>query len=332
MIISGQGRSVIRADEKSRSGDHRWDELADLIQRATGWEIRRMDGETLVRLIKAYRRAAAHLARQGAYRQDRAFLQQLVPKAYSLVYAHAPTTRLRFFPSIWRFVWKTFPETVRRQGTFVLASALFLIGGIGITALMCRPGAEITQIWLGEELTELAETVAKRHHSVETVIPLFGRPLAFWVIVLNNWRVALLAFASSLLFLLPGVYILFANGKMVGAVLIFASAEGTLPSLLGFIFPHGAIELPAIILAGASGLVLCYHWISPGDLPRWTALTVGARRAVPLLIGSLLLLVYAAMIEAFVSPESSLPDTTKLGIGILHLSLLFLYFLTPRHR
>lgn len=289
-----------------------------------------MSGESLLRLVKRYRQAAAYLSRQATNHQGRALVQHLVQRTYSLVYAPPRLKRLWFFPALFHFLWRTFPASVLSHWSFVIASLVVFSSAAGLTAWLCRPGTEFSQLWLGEELTQLAERVAARHQSTDAVIPLFGRPYAFWIVLFNNWRVALLAFASCLGFLLPGLYILFANGKMVGAVIAYSWHQGTLSSLMGFISPHGAIELPAIIFAGASGLAMAFRWLSPGDYPRLWALTTGARQALPLLIGSLVLLLYAALIEAFVSPDDRLSDPSKMVLGALHLSLLILYLIYPR--
>jgi uncharacterized membrane protein SpoIIM required for sporulation len=80
------------------------------------------------------------------------------------------------------------------------------------------------------------------------------------------------------------------------------------------------------VLCGAAGLRLGYSLIAPGRLRRVDALRVGAREALPLVIGSAGMLVLAAGIEAFWSPRTEVPVQIKYGVGIAMWLLTTAYF------
>ena len=98
--------------------------------------------------------------------------------------------------------------------------------------------------------------------------------------------------------------------------------------LLGWLLPHGAIEIPAIILAGQSGLVLAgalIGWGKPLSL-RMRFRKISAD-LVTLIFGVAVMLIWAGIVEAFFSQyhEPVLPYAVKIGFGVLELALLLLF-------
>jgi uncharacterized membrane protein SpoIIM required for sporulation len=98
--------------------------------------------------------------------------------------------------------------------------------------------------------------------------------------------------------------------------------------LLGWLMPHGVIELPAVLMGGQAGLVLAHALIG------WRQrLTIGARlRAitrdlVTLIFGVAVLLVWAGLVEAFLSQyhEPILPYAFKIVFGTVELVLLVVF-------
>jgi uncharacterized membrane protein SpoIIM required for sporulation len=126
--------------------------------------------------------------------------------------------------------------------------------------------------------------------------------------------------------MLPSLYLLFVNGKVIGGAIAFGYQFGTLSELLGFVFPHGVVELPAFLLAATAGLAVGYRWLCPGDLPRFAAMVEASRKSVPLVLGALLILLYAAFIEAFFSPHEKIPAPAKWLFAIVEVAVLTIYF------
>ena len=91
------------------------------------------------------------------------------------------------------------------------------------------------------------------------------------------------------------------------------------------IAPHGVIELTAIQIAGAAGLLIAAGALFPGRRRRRDALVANARRAGTLILGVASMLVVAGTIEAFVSPRR-LPVSVRIAIGLFTALVLVLYF------
>ncbi len=316
-----------RTRQRAQRQQQRWQDLERLLRQAQGLAIRRLSTDDLLRMGKLYRLAAAELARANSLNPNRP-LHRLVGLGYAVLYAQPPLQRLKFWTALWRFLWRDFPAAVVQHVSFVLLAAFALLGSAALTAAILLWRSEIAMAWLGDPMMAVLQEVAQRHRPGHDWLPLMGRPFAFWLILLNNLRVALIGFGFGLAAMLPALYVLFANGKVVGGVLAVSYQFGTFWELLGFITPHGVVELTAFCLAGAAGLAIGYRWLHPGDFTRTMAIVQAGRKAAPLLFGTLLMLLYAAFLEAFFSPHERIPVTAKIAFGAAEGVLLTLYIIT----
>jgi len=101
-----------------------------------------------------------------------------------------------------------------------------------------------------------------------------------------------------------------------------------LNGLLGWLLPHGVIEIPAILIAGQAGLVLALALIGWGKrTPLTGRLRAVSRDLVTLICGVGILLIWAGFVEAFLSQyhEPILPYELKISFGLIELILLWLF-------
>ncbi len=125
-------------------------------------------------------------------------------------------------------------------------------------------------------------------------------PTAAIQLFVNNWTVALTTAYAGVVLAVPAAASLAFNGFAIG---IYARLEVDLPELIAFILPHGILEIPAIVVAGALGIhlgVVAWQTIR-GRLERSVAATE-LERAFWVLVGIGLVLAVAALVEGFVSP------------------------------
>jgi len=87
------------------------------------------------------------------------------------------------------------------------------------------------------------------------------------------------------------------------------------------IWTHGTLEISAIIIAGAAGLVLGNSFLFPGTHTRIHSLVRGARRALKICVGLVPVFIVAAFLEGFVTRHTEMP--LVLNIFILVASLVF---------
>ena len=165
----------------------------------------------------------------------------------------------------------------------------------------------------------MVDTIERKEMWTHSIVSV--KPLASSRIMTNNLTVCLTTAASGVLCGLGTVLLLVFNGMLLGVIGAACWRAGMSLSFWSFVAPHGALELPAIFLAGGAGLILARSLLFPGSLPRRDALTLAGGQAVRLVLGVIPLLILAGLIEGFVSP-STLPEVLKLLIGAAGLAIL----------
>ena len=145
------------------------------------------------------------------------------------------------------------------------------------------------------------------------------------MIVTNNVKVAIIAFAGSVTFGLLTVYIIAFNGLMLGGMGALFTNAGFGSDYWATIAPHGIIELTAIQTAGAAGLLIAAGAVYPGRRRRRHLIVANAKRAGTLIIGVASMLIVAGAIEGFVSPQR-LSASVRVAVGLFTAVLMILYF------
>jgi len=145
----------------------------------------------------------------------------------------------------------------------------------------------------------------------------------------HNTRVSVFVLALGMTWGVGTVLLLFSNGVMLGAVVADYLRVGQSAFLVGWLLPHGAVEIPSILLAGQAGLMLAGALLSRSDaLPVGRRLRAVVPDVVTLIGGVAVLLVWAGLVEAFFSQyhEPIIPYAVKIAFGLMELALLILFF------
>jgi uncharacterized membrane protein SpoIIM required for sporulation len=142
--------------------------------------------------------------------------------------------------------------------------------------------------------------------------------------VQHNVGIALACFGRGILFGIGTIYTLIENGIALGAISGFIISRGHGERFLSFVISHGSFELTAIAVAGGAGLILGDSLIRPGRRTRIESLRHRGLEAIQIASGSAVMLMVAAMIEAFWSP-SSVPNVLKYSMGGALWLLVFIY-------
>ncbi len=306
-----------------------WSELEAALEDLENKPIRRVKLDDLKRFHYVYQRTSADLARLRTYSSEpniRRYLESLVARAYGEIHeTREKPHRLR--PFFWFFT--VFPRTFRRYlRAFWISTAAMLLGCIfGAFALGIDPGAKAVIMPFPHLNGDPSERVAKEEGAeadrLEGAKTYFSSYL-----MTHNTKVSIFTLALGMTYGIGTLIMLFYNGVILGAIAFDYLAAGEVTFLLGWLLPHGAIEIPAILLAGQAGLILASALIGWG---KPVSLRMRLRKIstdlVTLIFGVAVMLVWAGIIEAFFSQyhEPVIPYAGKIGFGMIELIVLTLF-------
>lgn len=272
-----------------------WQKLEALVASASRGVKALSHGE-LQELSLLYRQTAADLA---AIRQDPSslhfarYLNQLMTRAHNIIYVGHRASPWAIF----KFFQQDYPRVFRRNTKYcALAVAVFLAGGLAGIALTLQDSDFQLKV-LGPRMVQTIQRKEMWTHSIIGI-----KPLASSEIMTNNMTVSFTSYATGITAGLGTIYMMFFNGLLMGVIGTACSLSGMSLSLWSFVAPHGALELPAIFLAGGAGFKIADGLLFPGMLPRKDSLMLAGREATTLVLGTVPILIIAGTIEAFVSP------------------------------
>jgi uncharacterized membrane protein SpoIIM required for sporulation len=276
-----------------------WDRMTALLERVRGGGIRGLSGDELREMALLYRQIASDLS---AIRQDpsaRALqpnLNILLARAHAVIYSGHRTD----FRACLRFLQVDYPRLFRRLLPFTLVSLMLFLGGAVLGTLLALARPEFMHTLLGPEMMQTIERHEMWTHSLNSMAP-----QASSAIMTNNLTVTFTTFAAGITAGVGTLYLIGWNGLLLG-VIAAACHEGQMSlKLWSFVAPHGALELPAIVIAGGAGLRLAHGLLFPGIFSRMHSLAVAGAESTRLVAGIVPMLVVAGVLEGFFSPSAA---------------------------
>jgi uncharacterized membrane protein SpoIIM required for sporulation len=283
----------------------------------------------LERFHYLYQRASADLAKISTFSAEpntRRYLESLVGRAFGEIHeTREKPHRLR--PLHWFIT--TFPQTFRKHIRAFWISLLAIGVGAAFGGFTIIVDSSTKQILLpfshlqgdpSERVDKEEDVDADRLKGAKTTFSSF--------LMTHNTKVAIFTLALGVTWGIGTLIMLFYNGVILGAVAVDYVLAGETSFLLGWLLPHGAVEIPAILLAGQAGIVLAgalIGWGKPISLRM--RLRKVSNDLVTLIFGVALMLVWAGIIEAFFSQyhEPVMPYAVKILFGVFELIILALF-------
>ena len=301
-----------------RSG---WEQLDALLARVERRGLRGLNAAEVDALAIGYRAATSDLAMSRARAYDprlTGYLNRLTARAHACVYA---ATSRNGWSRTADFFSSAFPREVRRSWVAVAVCVMLTVITAAFTyrATVADPANAYAFVPASS-----VPLVKKSLHDSNFGFDRAFSPAMSAMIITNNIRVSILAVAGGATAGIGTLVVIVTNGLDLGTIGALFARRGFGYDFWATIAPHGVIELSAIQIAGAAGLVLAGGLIRPGRLKRADALTANARRAGTLVLGVAAMLVVAGTIEGFVSPQR-LPPDVRIAIGALTGILLAAY-------
>lgn len=297
-----------------------WKELERLFSKINKKGIKSLPSSEVKKFLHIFRLSSHHLAYARTHYPKSnlaVYLNALVGKSHNHVYAVK-----KIAPNqLMRYLFYGFPKLLKEYSLYILSSfGFFALGGI-IAMLLVYISKDNASFFLPQQLIDSISSGKMGGGQ-------WNYPLMSSLIMVNNISVALRAFVFGITLGLGTIYVLFQNGALLGALTTLVYMYGDPVNYWSLILPHGVIELTAIFIAGAAGLIIGKSILLPEEYSRKDSLINGTKKAVSLIMGVAVMLIIAGIIEGFFTPLD-IPAVSKLIFAAVTGVILIGYFAIP---
>ena len=244
------------------------------------------------------------------------YINSEASKIYLSIYKNRKEESNRLI-DFWKY---DLPLTIRKHHRVVLFAFIVFLVFFGIGFFVSKQDEGVARGFFGDGYVE--QTLENIEKGNPFGIYESGNPILSWLhLMIHNIRVSLLMFASGIFAGIPSLYLLSQNAAMVGIFDQFFAAKGLGIQFFLVVFVHGTLELTAIIISGAAGLILGKSFLFPGTIKRIDALKNGAKDGVKIMIGLMPVFALAAFFEGVITRLYN--DISVLTTIVTSLSVVF---------
>lgn len=303
-----------------------WQGLERMLDELEQGSLSASQKNSLEQIPLLYRRVCCHYS----LALRRCYTSGLVEQLHSLIlrgHRHIYQRRGQGLEELVSFFHTAFPRRVRQAWRYVLLSLfMFYLPALILGWFSYRDATFIYSLMPPEQVTRMEHMYDQSRLSPgqtmqrdkETDFAMFGHYIS------HNISIGFRTFSGGMLFGIGALFALIYNGAVIGSVAGHLSHAPYAGAFWPFVAGHSAWELTAIILCGAAGLMLGAKLLQPGPYRRLDALRQTAPKALQLVLGAALMLVFAAVIEAFWSAQA-LPLSVKYGFSLANWMLVLVY-------
>ena len=310
-----------------------WARLDQIVTRAEKRGVRALSDEEMTTLPALYRQAVSSLSMARSISLDQnvlAYLETLCARAYFFVYG----TRVSIGRRIAQYFRRDWPASVSAALWPTVLAALCLFGGAALAFFLCMQDMEwywtFHQGWDSRNpdasVEHLRETLYTEDTDIADMLAAFAAQLFS-----HNSGIAIFAFALGFCFGMPTAILLIYNGVYLGSFYAVFWDKGLGFELTGWLLIHGVTELFAIVLAGTAGFMIGGAVAFPGTKSRMQSMRDAGNEAALVIIGAVLMLFIAALLEGF-GRQLINSDVTRYVIAVSTLAFWLAYFYWPRQR
>jgi uncharacterized membrane protein SpoIIM required for sporulation len=251
-------------------------------------------------------------------------LNNLVNEGNQILYARHSWP----FKPLLHFILQTFPKKIRSQWRGILAVSLLFYGiGLFFTLLCIRFPDIPGELIAGHTLSQIEEMYNPESSYYLTPRNITNDADMFGFYIYNNISIAFRTFAGGILAGIGSLFFLCLNAGFFGIIEGHIINIGYTETFFPFVIAHSAFELTAIIFCAYAGMVLGYRFFVTDGLTRGASIKKAGQDTLPIIVGSTIMLVIAAGIEAFWSSRHEFPFMLRITAGVIVWVSLLLYFL-----
>jgi uncharacterized membrane protein SpoIIM required for sporulation len=249
------------------------------------------------------------------------YLNALAAKVHQSIYRNKKERFERLF-TFWAYELPLLFRSVHQE--LLISFLIFLLFSV-IGAVSTHIDHDFPRLIMGDSYVNMTlENIAK------------GDPMAvykgmdsdemFLKITLNNVMVSFYTFAAGIFTSIGTAYFLVRNAIMLGAFQYFFHLHGLLLDSFLVIWIHGTLEISAIVIAGAAGIVMGNSILFPKTYTRMQSLRMGAKRGTKIIVGLVPVFVAAGFLESYVTRHTEMYDITKASIILVSAAFIVGYF------
>ena len=250
------------------------------------------------------------------------YLNRLALASHQSIYRNKREESSRFI-NFWRY---EVPMAIRESHKEIFISLIIFLSAIGVGVFSTWLDPEFPRMILGDQYVNMTLDNIARGNPM-AVYESADQEAMFFFIGSNNIKVSFMAYIMGIFGSVFSGLILVYNGIMVGAFQTFFVQQDLFWLSFSTIFIHGALELSEIVITGGAGLVLGNSLLFPGTYSRRVSLIRGAKRSLKIVIGSVPVVIIAAIIESYVTRQyMSLGDYGRLAIIVISFAYVIWYY------
>jgi uncharacterized membrane protein SpoIIM required for sporulation len=213
-----------------------------------------------------------------------------------------------------------------------IATAAFVVPTIVIGWLVHERPELVLSVVDAETATSFEQMYSPDAESIGRVRDANTDWMMFAHYIRNNITVSFQCFAGGLFAGLGSLFFLAFNGAFGGAIGGYLVERGMSSTFFSFVVTHAAFELTAIVLSGAAGLRIGHAVLAPKRQSRIQALVTASKESIVIVYGFVMMLVVAAIVEAFWSSAQWLPHVVKYTVAAACWVAVITYFLVQGRR
>lgn len=251
------------------------------------------------------------------------YLNNLAAKAFQKIYKTKREDTNRFI-----HFWKTeVPLIVYQYRRYVLYAFLLFGLFVSIGIISAAHDDTFVRLILGDHYVNMSLENIKQGDPV-AVYKSGSNWGSFIGITLNNLYVGIKSFIFGVFGGIGTGLVLLFNGIMLGSFQYFFYEQGVFWESVRGIWIHGSMEIFAIVIEGAAGLILGASILFPKTFSRITSFKTGVKDGVKILISTFPFTFAAGFLEGFVTRYSNvMPNWLSVGIILVTLSIISFYYL-----
>jgi uncharacterized membrane protein SpoIIM required for sporulation len=250
------------------------------------------------------------------------YINSLASGIYLSIYKNRKEESNRLL-NFWRY---DVPLTVKKHHTLVLIAFIIfaLFFSVGFFSAANEPG--FVREVLGDSYVNMTEENIEKGNPFG-VYQDSNSFVMFIRIMVNNILVSFIYFFRGILLGVPSLVSLGKESIRLGAFEHMFYAKGLGGQAVTTVLIHGLLELTAIIIACAAGVVMGVSFLFPGTRRRLEAFREGTKDGIKMIIGLIPVFVIAAFYEGFVTRYYKMPFSLNLLLLLSSAVFVIWYFI-----